>query len=111
MEGSKLKKNNSDYVFYQVLNDNPFQLIKVTSKEFTEADYKQAYSPDRQYDEFNTIYKYYIISDDGTLHPCQLTERSVMKIFPEKKDLIEKTTKGKAYPDKEAMVIDILKNF
>lgn len=111
MEGSDLKKNTGDFVFYQVLNDNPCQLIKVPAKEFTEADYKQAYSPDRQYDEFSTTYKYYIISDDGSLHPCQLTERSVMKIFPGKKDQIEKITKGKSYPDKEAMVIDILKNF
>lgn len=111
MEGSNLKNNSSDFVFYQVLNENPNQLIKVPSKEFIEADYKQVYSPGRQFDEFNTIYKYYIISDDGTLHQCQLTERSLMKIFPDKKKIIENVTKGKSYADKEAMVIDILQNF
>ncbi|HBQ81834.1 MAG TPA: hypothetical protein DD745_02995 [Bacteroidales bacterium] len=111
MEGSLLKKDAGDYVFYQVLNDDPYQLIKVPSKEFIEADYKQAYSPGRQFDEFNTTYKYYIISDNGTINPCQLTERSLAKLFPDKKKIIDNVTKGKSYTDKEAMVMDILKNF
>jgi len=111
MEGTNFKKNTSDFVFYQALNDNPYQLIKVPSIEFTEADYKQAYSPGRQFDEFNTTYKYYIISDDGSLRQCQLTERSLIKIFPDKEKIIENVTKGKSYPDKETMIIDILKNF
>lgn len=111
MEGKHLKKNTGDFVFYQVLNDNSYQLIKVPSKEFIEADYKQAYSPGRQFDEFNTTYRYFIISDEGTLHQCQLSQRSLIKIFPDKKKIIENVTKGKSYPDKEAMVIKILKDF
>jgi hypothetical protein len=111
MEGSNFKKSSNDFVFYQVLNDDPYQLIKVPFVELIEADYKQAYSPGRQYDEFKKTFRYYIISNDGKVHQCQLTERSIMKIFPEKKDMIEKITKGKSYPDKEAIVIDILKNF
>jgi hypothetical protein len=111
MEGSELKKNSMDFVFYQVLNDNPYQFIRVPLKELTEADYKQAYSPGRQYDEFNTTYRYYIISKDGKINQCQLTERSIMKIFPDKKEIIENITRGKSYPDKESMIIDILENF
>jgi hypothetical protein len=111
MEGSYLKRNSGDFIFYQVMNNSPNQLIKVPVIEFTEADYKQAYSPGRQFDEFSTTYKYYIILADGTLHQCQLTEKSLIKLFPDKKELIRTVTSGKSYPDKEAMAIDILKNF
>lgn len=111
MEGTHLNKSTSDFVFYQVLNNNPYQLIKVPFKEFVEADYKQAYSPGRQFDEFNTTYKYFIISADGTLNQCQLTERSLIKIFPDKKNLIKNVSNGKSYASKELMVTDILRNF
>jgi hypothetical protein len=111
MEGTHLKKSTSDFVFYQVLNNNPYQLIKVPLKDFVEADYKQAYSPGRQFDEFNTTYKYFIISADGTLNQCQLTERSLMKIFPDRKNLIKNVSRGKSFDSKEAMVTEILRNF
>lgn len=111
MEGTQFKKGTSDLVFYQVLNDDSYQLIKVPFVEFTEADYKQAYSPGRQFDEFNTKYKYYIISADGSVRQCQLTEKSLIKIFPDKKELIKNTTKGRTFTDKENMVISVLKNF
>lgn len=109
--GSLLKKNSDSFIFYQVLYDGTPQLIKVPVKDFIAADYKQAYSPGRQYDEFSTSYKYYIISADGTIRQCQLTLKSLTKIFPGKKSLIKDVTKGKSYPDKELMVIEVLKNF
>ena len=111
MSGTNFNKSSAEHIFYQLLNNDPYQLIKVPIKEFIEADYKQAYSPGRQYDEFNTIYKYYVISADGTLHQCQLSEKSLSKIFPEKKEIIKKVAGSGSYPDKETMIIEILKNF
>lgn len=111
MEGTQFKKNSRDQAFYQVLNDDPYQLIKVPFIEFREADYKQAYSSGRKYDEFNKTYKYYIISADGIVRQCQLSEKSLIKIFPDKKELIKKVTTEKSFTDKEEMVMGVLKNF
>ncbi len=111
MSNDNLKMKSGEYIFYQVLNDDAYKLIKVPSKDFIEADYKQAYSPGRNYDEFVTEYKYYILSPDGKINQCQLSAKSVSKIFPDKKELIKKKSEEKTYTDKELMVIDILKSF
>ena len=111
MSNENLKMKSGEYIFYQVLNDDAYKLIKVPSKDFIEADYKQAYSPGRNYDEFVTEYKYYILSPDGNINQCQLSAKSVSKIFPSKKELIKKKAEEKAYTDKELMVIEILKSF
>ncbi|MBK9389954.1 MAG: hypothetical protein IPN68_07095 [Bacteroidetes bacterium] len=111
MSNEFLNKKTGEHIFYQVLNDDNYKLIKVPSKDFIEANYKQAYSPGRGYDEFVTTYKYYIISPDGAINQCQLSEKSIIKIFPKKKELIKNIIKEKILTDKEAMVIEILKNF
>jgi hypothetical protein len=111
MSNENLKMKSGEHIFYQVLNDDPYKLIKVPSKDFIEADYKQAYSPGRNYDEFITVYKYYILSPDGNINQCQLTVKSVSKIFPDKKELIKKKAEEKEYTDKELMVTEILKSF
>lgn len=111
MSNEFINKKSGEHIFYQVLNDDKYKLIKVPSKDFIEANYKQAYSPGRGYDEFVTIYKYYIISPDGNINQCQLSEKSIIKIFPDKKEMIKNMTKEKTFTDKEAMVIEILKNF
>jgi hypothetical protein len=111
MSNENLKMKSEEYIFYQVLNDDAYKLIKVPSKDFIEADYKQAYSPGRNYDEFVTVYKYYILSPDGNINQCQLSAKSVSKIFPDKKELIKRKAEEKAYTDKELMVIEILRSF
>lgn len=111
MSNEFLNKKSPGHIFYQVLNDDQYKLIKVPSKEFIEANYKQAYSPGKEYDEFVTSYKYYIISPDDNIKQCQLTEKSITKIFPDKKELIRASAGKKTFPDKEAMVIEILKSF
>ncbi len=111
MNNEFLNKKPSGIVFYQVLNDDHYKLIKVPSKEFIEANYRQAYSPGREYDEFVTTYKYFIITPDGTVEQCQLSEKSIVKLFPDKKELVKKIAAGKTYTDKETMVTDILKSF
>lgn len=111
MSNENLKMKSGEYIFYQVLNDDVYKLIKVPSKDFIEANYKQAYSPGRNYDEFVTVYKYFILSPNGNIDQCQLSAKSVSKIFPDKKELIKKKAEEKTYTDKELMVIDILKSF
>lgn len=111
MSNEFLNKKSGEHIFYEVLNDDQYKLIKVPSKDFIEANYKQAYSPGRGYDEFVTTYKYFIMSPDGQINQCQLSEKSIIKLFPEKKELIKNMTKEKTFADKEALVIEVLKNF
>ena len=51
------------------------------------------------------------ISPDGNINQCQLSEKSIIKIFPDKKEMIKNMTKEKTFTDKEAIVIEILKHF
>ena len=79
-------------------------------KKLIEADYKAVYGADRRYDEFTTYYKYYIMNTDSTFHQIQLNKKSMVKLFPDKKDLINNTLESKTYENYEDMVIDFLNN-
>lgn len=94
--------------FYQVLKDGRYQFIKMPFKKFIEADYKTVYSADRRYDEYITYYKYYIMRTDSTFGQIQLNKKSLIKLFPEKKDLINTAFSEKANGNKEDLVLDIL---
>lgn len=77
-------------------------------KKLIAADYKDVYSADRRYDEYTTYYKYYIMSRDSTFQQIQLNKKSLIKMFPDKKDLINNTLEAKTYGNSEDMVLDIL---
>ena len=77
-------------------------------KIFTEANYKGAYAPDRRYDEYETKYRYYIFGPDNTFHQIQLNRKSLVKLFPEKKEIIDKAIGSKTYENDEEMVIAVL---
>jgi hypothetical protein len=94
--------------FYQVLKDGQYQFIKMPLKKFIEADYKAVYSADRRYDEYVTHYKYYIMRSDSTFGQIQLNKKSLIKLFPDKKDLIDNAFSKKANGNKEDLVLDIL---
>ena len=111
MNGSLLKRKTNDPVFYQVLNDDSFKLLRVPVKEFMEANYKQLYSPGRNYDEFYTVNKYFILTNDGSVLQCQLSEKSLIKLFPQKKEMIKKIAGEKNFDNKAQMVTEILKSF
>jgi hypothetical protein len=111
MKGTQLKRKSDEPVLYQVMNDDQFKLIKLPVKEFMEADYKPLYSSGRQYDEFYLTHKYFITSPDGSVRQCQLNEKSLVKLFPDKKDLIKKAASEKKYANREQMVVEILKSF
>ena len=106
--GKSFEKDIKEQKFFQVLKEEPYPFIKMPVKIFTEANYKGAYAPDRRYDEYETKYRYYIFSSDNTFHQVQLNRKSLVKLFPGKKELIDKTIGSKTYENDEEMVIAVL---
>jgi hypothetical protein len=111
IDGRNLEKSFKDYKFSQVLRDGKYQFIKVPEKDFIEADFKGAYSSDRRYDEYKNIYRYYIAGSDSSFHQINLTKKALIRLFPEKKELISGSPDLDSYTDKEAMVLAILEKF
>jgi len=107
-EGRKFDKSVKDNKFFQVLLEIPYLFIKMPVKTFTEADYKGAYSSDRRYDEYETIYRYYILTSNGTYHKIQLSKKSLVKLFPSKKDLINNFPVDGSYANDEEMIKAII---
>ena len=106
--GNKYLKDFKEHRFFQVLKDGHYQLIKMPIKKLIEADYKAVYGADRRYDEYTTYYKYYIMNPDSTFHQIQLNKKSMVKLFPDKKDLINNIVESKIYGNNEDMIIDFL---
>ena len=106
--GNKYVKDFKEHRFFQVLKEGQFQFIKMPVKKLIAADYKDVYSADRRYDEYTTYYKYYIMSRDSTFQQIQLNKKSLINMFPDKKDLINNTLEAKTYGNSEDMVLDIL---
>jgi hypothetical protein len=107
--GKRFEKDLKENKFFQVLKDGSFLFIKMPVKIFTEANYKGAYSPDRRYDEYETKYRYYITGTDSTFHQLlQLNRKSLIKLFPDKKELINNIGNSKSFDNDEDMVIAVL---
>jgi hypothetical protein len=109
--GKKFDKEIREQKFYQVLNGGEYQFIKIPLKTFVQANYKGAYSADRRYDEFQPDARYYMMNSEGVFCQIQLNKKSVAKIYPEKKKVIDQVVKEESIPDKEAMILSILNKF
>jgi hypothetical protein len=109
--GKKFEKELKEQKFYQVLKDGNYQFIKIPLKIFIQADYKGAYSSDRRYDEYRLDDRYYLMNADGIFCQIQLSKKSVSKIYPDKKDLIDQVGREDTNADKEAVIISILEKF
>jgi hypothetical protein len=107
-EGSKFDKSIKDNKFFQVLTEQPYLFIKLPVKTFTNADFKGAYSSDRRYDEYSTIFRYYVLTPDGVYNKIQLTRKSLAKVFPAKKDFINKFPDDASYADDEELIKAII---
>ena len=107
-DGRRFENDIREEKFFQVLRDGHYQFIKLPLKKIIEADFKNVYGADRRYDEYSTYYKYFIMSSDSSFHRIQLTKKSLIKLFPDKKDLINNTIESKSYENTEDMVIAIL---
>jgi len=108
--GRNFEKPMKEDKFFQVLKDGPFQFIKMPLKDFIEADYKGVYTSDRRYDEYKTQYKYFILKPDSIYYQTRLNKKSLIKLFPEKKQIIN-STEISSDSDDEMMIVSILEKF
>lgn len=110
-KGKVFDKVLSEERFCQVLNDGQYQFIKIPYKTFVEADYKGAYSADRRYDEFVAKNKYYLLGTDLIFHQIQLNKKSLLKLYPDKKNIIIKAEGLEGDTDREEIIRSILSKF
>lgn len=95
--------------FYQVLYSNGSALVKLAVKKLIPADYQAVYSADRRYDEFDTKFLYYYLGPDVVFHKITPTKKSLVMVFPAKRDIIEKTLREKEFENNDEMVIEVIK--
>ena len=107
-KGLQFDKEIKEIRFFQVLLEEPHQLIRIPEKTFIEADYKPAYSADRRYDEFQPVNKYYIKGSDNVFHQIQLNKKSLVKLFPDKKEMINDAFREKSDENNEEKFVSIL---
>ena len=107
----KFEKKIKDVKFYQILKGGSYQLIKMPIKVLIEADYKKVYGVDKRFDEFETSFKYFIMTSDSIFHPLQLNKKSLTKLFPDKKSLIESAAAGITNKNDEEKILYILSKF
>lgn len=94
--------------FCQVLFEGTHLFIKMPVKIFREADYKNSYSSDRRFDEYETKFRYYISLNDGRLTQVQLNTKELSKLFPREKDKIKEIYSSDAFRNDEEKVIALL---
>jgi hypothetical protein len=109
--GLTFDKEVQENKFYQVLRDGTWMFIKIPDREFSEANYTGLYSLDKRYDEYVPADKYYIMDSDSVFHRVQLTRKSLTKLFPDKKELIESNFNEKTTVDPETTVTSLLNKF
>lgn len=109
--GKRFDKDLKEQKFYQVLKEGDFQFIKIPYKQFVQADYKGAYTSDRRYDEYKDDARYYLLNNDSIFYQIQLNRKSILKMFPDRKELIDQAFRDESNPDKEAMILSILEKF
>ena len=108
-KGLQFDKEIRDNRFFRVLLEEPHQFIMIPEKNFVEADYKAAYSADRRYDEYQPLNKYFIKGTDNVFHQIQLNKKSLIKIFPDRKEIINDAFREKSDEEDEEKVIAILR--
>jgi hypothetical protein len=97
--------------FYTVLKPGHYELIKIPDRKFEKADYQRSYSADIRYDEYRNADKYYILGADSVYHRVQLTRKSLAKLFPDRKEMINEEFNEKHSDDPEVDVAALLDKF
>lgn len=97
--------------FCQVLKESPNGFIMVPEKKFIKADYIKAYNTDRRYDELELIKKYYIEDAANIYRRVQMNEKSLIKLYPGKKELIKNIFEDNRDADIEEKIILVLNKF
>ncbi len=80
---SKLKSSSRD-VFYEVLEEGTFTLLKLHEKTFQKANYEGAFTVNNKYDEFRYKHRYFVLTTEGNLHSLKLGKQAFNDIFKEK---------------------------
>lgn len=107
----KFEKEIKEVKFLQVLKDGQFSFVKMPVRNLIEANYKNAYSAGIKYDEFEALSKYFVMCGDSIYRAIQLNKKSLIKLFPDKKKLIESLSGNLAPSDNEEYIISILSRF
>lgn len=124
-KGIKFNRRVRETKFYQVMQQEPHQLIMVTYKTFTKADSEPVFNSGQNYDEFKSKRKFFIEDSKGVfhqvvlnkvdydylIHPTQLNRKSLAKIFPDKKDKIYRAFDENSGPVSADRIIEILNKF
>jgi hypothetical protein len=110
-KGKEFDTEMKETRFFQVLKDGPYQFIKLPSKIFVQADYKGAYAADRRYDEYQLKKKYFLKGPDSVFYQVQLNRKSLLKIYPQKKAIIDSVSDNESVGDKETVFISLLDKF
>jgi hypothetical protein len=103
-----LKPEIKEIKFIQVLKKEPVEIFKIPFKILIPSDYKGAYTAKRRYDEYKTTTRYYVLSHDNTYNQIRLTIKTLIRLFPDKKDTIIKAFRDKSDSDDEARFLSVL---
>jgi hypothetical protein len=107
--GMDFEKPLGELRFCQILYDGHYKFIKLPVKTFKESDYKNLYSADRRYDEYETSHRYYITGKGEKLIQVKLNKKSLQKLFPASKELINEVINTQSFSNDEEMVVALLK--
>lgn len=107
-ENKKFEPGVSEIKFLQVIKEGPDEFVKIPFKIFIPADYTGAYTAKRRFDEYKTEYNYYLLNSDNVYKRINLTKKSLIKVFPEKRELIKSFFKMSEKSDKEEIVLTLL---
>lgn len=105
----QFKKRSDQDQLFEVLAQGKYTFLRLSKKLFREANYQQAYSPDRRYDEFILSTSYYLTNSNGILEKIKLTEKALCKMFPDQKSRIKEIVKNTGLSEGEEMVLAVLK--
>ncbi len=110
-KGTNFEKGFKENRFCQILTEEPYQFIKIPGKLFIKADFKGPYTIDRRFDEFRSNEKYYLEGKDKVFRQIQLNKKSLAKLFPDEKELINKSFDENPDGNTEEIVISLIRQF
>lgn len=96
--------------FIQVLKKGADSFVKIPYKIFVPADYAGAYTAKRRYDEYRTEYRYFVMSSQNIYKEVKLTKNSLIKVFPEKREMIKNAFRTSKSSGKEEIALSFLEN-
>ena len=109
LQSAQVEGRSKGARFYEQLNENAYQLIKLHEKVFKKADYEGAYSNDIRYDEYAPQQQYFIRTPNDTFEKIKLKKKALIKQFPNWESSLNKfAKKHKSRLDNEADLIAFL---